>query len=83
MTAGKKLAPAVPELQTTATGVLEDWAKPREKNAADRSSRCAHDVIDEFLAKATAMGVERDPGQMETCFNPHFASISTKASAKI
>ena len=38
MTAGRRLAAAVPEVQTRAMGARQRLAKPRAKKPADRSS---------------------------------------------
>ena len=76
--AGRKLAAAVPEVQTSATGSPKALAIPRAKKPAERSSRCIQDWIDGFSAKAIVNGVDRDPGQIHTCLSPQRDSSSTK-----
>src|SRR5919197_1698421 len=79
--AGRKLAAAVPEVQTRATGVPEALPSPNAKNAAERSSTCTHPLIAACSARQRASGVEREPGQMQACRTPARTSASTRAPA--
>ena len=82
MTAGWKLAAAVPEVHSTATGRRLALARPSAANEADRSSiltcrrslpRCSRAL------NAMASGVLRDPGARTTSRSPHRASSSPNA----
>ena len=64
MTAGKKCAPALPEVAITATGVRVRRAIPKAKNAAERSSSTGVAVTFGLFANAKANGAERDPGEI-------------------
>ena len=69
-TAGSQLATAVPEVQTRATGRSEARATPRAKKALERSSRWTWIRMPPCRARARAMGVERDPGEMQASRMP-------------
>jgi hypothetical protein len=60
----------VPEVQIRATGRLVALAIPKAKKDAERSSRTGMASISCCWAKATARGVERDPGQMTAVVKP-------------
>ena len=62
-TAGWKLAAAVPEVQSIATGVPLACAAPSAKKAAERSSTITVTSISGWRQSATASGVEREPGE--------------------
>ena len=77
MMAGRKLAAAVPEVQTSAVGRPCCRASPRAKNAAERSSSTGMASIGGCPANAKVSGVEREPGETTACRNPSRASVST------
>ena len=52
MTAGKKLAGAVPEVDITTTGIFVDLASPSAKKAEERSSTWLKHVIPNCLVNA-------------------------------
>jgi hypothetical protein len=64
ITAGCRLAVAVPLVVRTGPGRPVDRAIPRATKDADRSSRQMSVWTPSLCNSATAMGVERDPGQM-------------------
>ena len=67
-TAGRKFAAAVPDVQTSATGARAALPRPSAKKAAERSSMCdQHAQSVGSCAAAAASGVEREPGQTQTC----------------
>ena len=70
MTAGWKLAAAVPEVQRTAAGLPDALAIPRAQNAADRSSMRTWIPTPGWPAKARAIGVDREPGAMQAWARP-------------
>src|SRR5699024_6454323 len=82
MTAGWKLAAAVPEVQTTATGAREARARPRARNEAERSSTRTCTLIPPWATRASASGVERDPGATTASVRPQRASSSTRTRAR-
>jgi len=79
--AGRKLAAAVPDVHTAATGLPEATAAPSAKNADERSSVITHGRRRESRASATASGVERPPGEMQTSRTPQRQSSSSSAAA--
>ena len=82
-TAGWKLAAAVPEVQSIATGAPLAWAAPSAKKAAERSSTITVDLDLRLRARAPrASGVEREPGERTAWRSPQRASSSTKAEAR-
>ena len=72
------MAAAVPDVQTSATGADELFARPSAKYAADLSSYSTHILIlSPLLANETATGVDLEPGQMTTSFTPPSIRPST------
>src|SRR3989442_9801403 len=82
MTAGWKLAAAVPEVQSTAAGLPDALAIPRAQNAADRSSMRTWIPTPGWPAKAMAIGVDREPGAMQAWASPLRTNSSTRTIAK-
>ena len=80
--AGWKLAAAVPDVQSVATGRHVACAAPRAKNAAERSSTITVTSISGWRQSATASGVEREPGERTAWRSPPRASSSAKAEAR-
>src|SRR6202165_1009003 len=80
--AGKKLAPAVPDVQSRATGWPDSFASPRAKKAALRSSIAGQVLSPICSAQAKTIGPEREPGQTTTEPTPPKVSCSTKARAQ-
>jgi hypothetical protein len=80
-TAGWRFAAAVPEVHSTATGVPLACAAPRAKNPADRSSTITLVSIPGSRHRASASGVEREPGERTASRTPQRASSSTIAEA--
>ena len=78
-TAGMKFAAAVPEVHTSTTGSRSVFARPRPKNAAERSSRCIQSFAAGCRAIVSASGVEREPGQTQKWRTPERTSSSTNA----
>ena len=70
ITAGKKLATAVPEVDEITIGSLLSLAIPRPKNAEERSSTLLRQFIFPLLIKACVNGELRAPGDMHACFMP-------------
>ena len=64
MTAGKKLATAVPEVDRITTGSLLDFAIPIAKNPEDRSSTILKHLMILLFISARVKGVLRAPGEM-------------------
>ena len=86
MTAAWKCAAAVPEVHSAAAGRPLALARPRARNAADRSStRTCSRSSPRWLASnsASASGVLREPGATTASRRPHrrSSSTSTRASA--
>ena len=77
MTAGRKLAAAVPDVHTSATGRWCCRASPSAKNAAERSSSTEIDSICGWRASAKVSGAEREPGQTTAWRNPSRSSVAT------
>jgi hypothetical protein len=81
ITAGWKLAAAVPEVHSTATGRRLTLASPSAVNEADRSSirTCSRTSCRRSAARnAMASGVLREPGARTTSRSPHLTSSSVK-----
>ena len=79
MTAGWRLAAAVPDVHTTATGRPLAFASPRAVNDAERSSiRTCNRTrpARSSASNAIASGVDLDPGATTTSRSPHRASSS-------
>jgi antitoxin (DNA-binding transcriptional repressor) of toxin-antitoxin stability system len=64
MTAGCRLAAAVPEVQVTATGRPVALAIPSAKKPAQRSSSTETTSISGRAASVSASGALREPGQV-------------------
>ncbi len=79
ITAGKWFAAAVPDVQNIATGAPEAAAIPRPKYADERSSTCTWSRMPGCRAAASAIGVDREPGVMQTCATPPRTSSSSSA----
>ena len=77
ITAGSRLAAAVPEVQVTATGRPVALAMPRATNPAERSS--ITEVASVSSARVSASGALRDPGEVTEWRSPQRTSSSTKA----
>ncbi len=77
-TAGNRLAAAVPEVQTSATGVRDAFARPSAKKPAARSSTCVQLAARSARRSAIASGAERLPGAMQTWRTPARASSSAR-----
>ncbi len=80
-TAGWRLAAAVPEVQSTATGTPVACAAPSAKKPAERSSTITRVSIAGSRQSASASGVEREPGERTASRTPQRASSSTIAEA--
>src|SRR5688572_16653700 len=81
-TAGWRLAAADPDVQRTAAGTPLDRAVPSAKNPALRSSSSTVTSIAGWRHRATASGVEREPGESTARLTPQRASSSTNAEAR-
>ena len=80
-TAGKRFATAVPEVVTTTAGRPVAFADPRAKKADERSSTWTWMGIPPTRARASASGVEREPGERHATATPRLASSSISADA--
>src|SRR4029077_3922153 len=80
-TAGWRLAAADPEVQRTAAGLPVARAVPSAKNPALRSSRITVTSISGCRQRATARGVEREPGETTARSTPDRANSSAIAEA--
>src|SRR3954467_5890017 len=80
-TAGWRLAAAEPDVQSTAAGLPVARAVPRAKNPALRSSRITGTPTPGPRQRATASGVEREPGETTARSTPDRASSSAIAEA--
>jgi hypothetical protein len=76
-----RLAAAVPEVQTTATGRPLALASPRAQNPAERSSIRTCTRTRGCSQKASASGALRDPGAITASASPHRASSSASVAA--
>ena len=76
-TEGSRLATAVPEVTTTATGRRDARASPSAKYPADRSSSRTRTVSPGCARVARASGVDLDPGHTMTSVTPASTSAST------
>jgi hypothetical protein len=81
-TAGWKLAAAVPEVHTSATARRDVRARPSARNDAERSSMRTCARMSGWATRASAKGVERDPGAMTASVRPQRASSSTRTRAR-
>src|SRR3954454_15193611 len=81
-TAGWRLAAAEPDVQSTAAGLPVARAVPRAKNPALRSSRITVTSMPGSCQRATARGVEREPGETTARSTPERASSSAIAEAR-
>src|SRR4051812_15062440 len=81
-TAGCRLAAADPEVHGTAAGMPVARAVPRAKNPALRSSRITDTSISGCRQRATARGVEREPGESTAPRTPQRANSSVMAEAR-
>src|ERR1019366_390714 len=79
ITAGAKLAAAVPDVQVSATGRPDALAAPSAKNPAQRSSICDQHAIRGSRTSDRTIGVLREPGEVQACCIPHRASSSHSA----
>ncbi len=79
ITAGARLAVAVPDVHVTATGRPAGLAAPTAKKPADRSSMCDQQRIRGSRTSERTIGVERDPGAVQACSIPQRASSSQNA----
>src|SRR6478752_2228849 len=82
MTAGRKFAAAVPEVQVITAGSPVALAMPSAKNAAARSSTCECTFSRPSRARARTSGVERDPGDVHACCTPLRTSSSANARSR-
>ena len=85
ITAGWKLAAAVPDVHSTATGRLLALARPSAVNDAERSSilTCSRSrPCRSASKKAIASGVLRDPGASTASRSPHRISSSANVAPK-
>ncbi len=80
--AGYQWAGALPEVAITATGDRSCLARPRAKNAAERSSTWVQVLILGWRLQANTSGVERDPGEITALRTPAITSPSIRASAQ-
>jgi len=76
--AGKRLAGAVPEVQTTATGLPELFANPSAKKPAERSSSMGSVSNPLHASQARIKGVDREPGEKTTYRTPMAKSVRAK-----
>ncbi len=81
-TAGCRLAVAVPDVVSTATGCPVCCASPSAKKPEQRSSTWTHTRMPGSFQSASASGAERDPGETQACRTPARASSSASAEAK-
>ena len=70
ITAGKKLAAAVPDVQIKTTGLCVDFAIPSAKKAAPLSSIWLLHSNPSILMKAAVSGEFLAPGEMQACRTP-------------
>jgi len=68
----------VPDVHSTTAGRPVALAAPRAKNDPDRSSRNTCTVIRPSAARASASGVEREPGLTAAVVTPARAHSSTR-----
>ncbi len=78
-TAGAKFTTAVPDVPRTATGRRPALASPRAMNAPARSSRWTITRRPGCARSASAMGIDRDPGQTMASRTPAATSSATNA----
>ncbi len=81
-TAGWKFAAAVPLVHNTTAGT-PPRPIPRATNAATRSSCTTCTVMSPFDARATAMGVLREPGATTACRTPRRTHSSTRVAQNV
>ena len=82
MTAGRKFAAAVPDVQVMTAGSPVALAMPSAKNAAARSSTCECTVSRPSRTSASTSGVEREPGDVHACRTPLRTSSSANARSR-
>src|SRR5207237_279264 len=70
-TAGKRLATAVPDVHTRATGLPPAFAIPSAEKPDDRSSRITCTRTPPWRARARAIGVDREPGDTHASVSPN------------
>src|ERR1043165_3172332 len=70
MTAGSSTATAVPEVVTTAAGVPKSFARPRAKNAAERSSTNDQRRMSRVAGSTASSGALREPPQTQKSTAP-------------
>ena len=80
MTAGRRLAAAVPDVQASATGERVARASPSAKKPAARSSRCIQTRRPGCVASAIVTGDERLPGVTHAWRTPARTSSSTSSA---
>ena len=78
-TAGAKFTTAVPDVPRTATGRRPAFASPRAMKAPARSSRWTITRRPGCARRASAMGIDRDPGQTMASRTPAATSSATNA----
>src|SRR3954452_18625148 len=83
MTAGRKFAAAVPDVQVMTTGSPVALAIPSAKNAAQRSSTCECTIRRPSRTSASTSGVEREPGDVHAWRTPLRTSSSTSARRRM
>ena len=81
ITAGWKLAAAVPDVHSSTAGRPLARPRPSARNAAERSSSTTCTRIRSSRASARASGAERDPGAITASVTPARAHSSTNADA--
>jgi hypothetical protein len=73
----------VPEVQTIAVGHPVAFALPKAKKAAERSSKMEiASISGADWAKATAKGVDREPGQITAVVNPRCFNVCVNIEAQ-
>src|SRR5205823_3163418 len=75
---GKRLATAVPDVHTRATGFPPAFAIPSAEKPDDRSSRITCTRTPPWRARARAIGVDREPGDTHASVSPNRTSSSTR-----
>ncbi len=78
-TAGSQLAGAVPEVASSTAGCPLARARPSAKNAAARSSTATWQVKPSWRSRASASGVEREPGEITASRTPAACRPATSA----
>src|SRR6266851_2804258 len=80
-TAGWNSAAAVPDVESSTTGLPVALARPTPKNEPDRSSICTKTFVFGCRCNAIASAADREPGDTHAYSTPCTASSSTNVAA--